>query len=68
MVESDHIFVPGDIVEVELDHVGDWSPGIFLQYARSHGSCDYANILLCDGKMHLIRYENILEIKNCQIT
>ena len=67
-IESDHVFAVGDVVEVLLGHRGDWSPGVFLRYARSHGSDDYADILLSDGQVHLIRYENILEIRNCQIT
>ena len=38
---------------------GTWIPGIFIRYARSHGSNIYYDVLV-DGKIELVHEEEMM--------
>ena len=50
---------PGDLIMIKKFNWGPWIPGIFIRYARSHGSNIYYDVLV-DGKIKLVHEEEMM--------
>lgn len=50
---------PGDLIMIKKFNRGTWIPGIFIRYARSHGSNIYYDVLV-NGKIELVHEEEMM--------
>lgn len=49
----------GDLIMIKKLNRDAWIPGIFIRYARSHGSNIYYDVLV-DGKIELVHEEEMM--------